>query len=223
MKQINLFKISATTSIVLCLNTTITYAEPIASQGKNDSVISTGTKSVANSSFNYSMTCGLEGKEACKVGTMGPGGGWIFFVDYYDQYPDFDYLEAAPEDIGPVAWCNDTSHSIAAVNGWFANAIGIGQANTRAMLGACTSGAAYEADHYTKYNKSDWFLGSEGEMMLMYTNLRETGVGDFTDKYYWSSTEGDVHYAWHVYFVDGSQYGSNKFDSLLVRPIRAFK
>jgi len=45
------------------------------------------------------MTCGISGTDACKIGAVGPGGGWIFFVDYNDQYPDFTYLEAAPTDI----------------------------------------------------------------------------------------------------------------------------
>ncbi len=42
------------------------------------------------------MTCGANGTSACKIGTKGPGGGWIFFVDYNDQFSGFDYLEAAP-------------------------------------------------------------------------------------------------------------------------------
>ena len=34
----------------------------------------------------------------CKIGAIGPGGGLIFFVDYFDQYAGFNYLEAAPTD-----------------------------------------------------------------------------------------------------------------------------
>jgi len=71
---------------------------------------------------------------------------------------------------------------------WSANAVGAGQANTTAMIGACTSGAANSADLYLTATKSDWFLGSEGEMMLMYTNLRQAGVGGFAGGLYWSSS-----------------------------------
>ena len=46
---------------------------------------------------------------AHKIGSNGPGGGFIFFVDLYDQYPGFTYLEAAPNDIAAVAWCNNTN------------------------------------------------------------------------------------------------------------------
>jgi hypothetical protein len=40
--------------------------------------------------------CGDDGATLCTVGSRGPGGGLIFFVDYNNQYPDFNYLEAAP-------------------------------------------------------------------------------------------------------------------------------
>ena len=106
-----------------------------------------------------------------KVGDQGPGGGFIFFVDYFDQYPGFTYLEAAPTDIASVVWCNLDQTSIPAVGGWAGNAVGKGRANTIAMLGVCKSGAANAADSYLTATKSDWFLPSEGELMLMYTKF----------------------------------------------------
>jgi hypothetical protein len=51
------------------------------------------------------MTCGVSGADACKIGSVGPGGGWIFFVDKDNDYPDFNYLEAAPTDISALDWC----------------------------------------------------------------------------------------------------------------------
>lgn len=36
--------------------------------------------------------------ELCKMGMTGPGGGLIFFIDYNDEYPNYNYLEAAPSD-----------------------------------------------------------------------------------------------------------------------------
>lgn len=44
--------------------------------------------------------CGDDGASLCEVGARGPGGGRIFFIDYNDQYPNYDYLEAAPTDAG---------------------------------------------------------------------------------------------------------------------------
>jgi hypothetical protein len=36
--------------------------------------------------------------EICKIGMTGPGGGLIFFVDDYNEFETYDYLEAAPAD-----------------------------------------------------------------------------------------------------------------------------
>ena len=161
-------------------------AGPAGAAGASGAAGALGARGVAGtngSSFIYSMTCGVGGTDACKIGSVGPGGGWIFFVDYNEQYSGFNYLEAAPTDISAVNWCSDTVTSIGAVADWSANAVGAGQANTRAMTvaGACTSGAANSAKAYftPTTQAGDWFLGSEGEMMLMYTNLRQAGVGSF--------------------------------------------
>jgi hypothetical protein len=158
-----------------------------------------------------------------KIGDRGPGGGFIFFVDYYDQYCGFTYLEAAPMDIVDVPWCNFET-SIPAAAGWAAKGVGKGQANTTAMLGVCTSGAAIEAYLYSTSTKSDWFLPSLGEAKLMYNNLLEAGMGDFSHDYYWSSTEVDSYYAYYQEFNNGIQnYGSKRWQqSTRVRAVRAF-
>jgi hypothetical protein len=147
-------------------------------------------------------------------------------VDYNEQYSGFNYLEAAPTDISAVNWCSDTVTSIGAVADWSANAVGAGQANTRAMTvaGACTSGAANSAKAYftPTTQAGDWFLGSEGEMMLMYTNLRQAGVSSFANGYYWSSTESNSDDAWGQGFDSGVQdYGSKSY-TLPIRAVRAF-
>ena len=157
-----------------------------------------------------------------KVGDRGPGGGFIFYVDYYDQYRGFTYLEAAPTDIARVVWCDKTTTSIPAVAGWSAKGVGKGQVNTTAMLGVCTSGAAKEADLYLTSTKSDWFLPSLGEAKLMYDNLIEAGVGGFASNFYWSSTEFASDNAWIQVFDDGLQTIDTKVIALPVRAVRAF-
>jgi hypothetical protein len=157
-----------------------------------------------------------------KIGDRGPGGGFIFFVDYDDQYRGFTYLEAAPTDIAAVAWCGNTTTSIPVVAGWSAKGVGKGQVNTTAMLGVCTSGAANEADLYVTGTKSDWFLPSLGELKLMYDNLIEAGVGGFAIDGYWSSTEFGSLHAWYQNFFDGSQFNLTKYNSAPVRAVRAF-
>ena len=197
--------------------------------GASGAAGATGARGVAGtngSSFIYSRTCGVGGTDACKIGSVGPGGGWIFFVDYNEQYSDFNYLEAAPTDISAVNWCSDTVTSIGAVADWSANAVGAGQANTRAMTvaGACTSGAANSAKAYftSTTQAGDWFLGSEGEMMLMYTNLRQAGVSSFANGYYWSSTESNSDDAWGQGFDSGVQDYGGKSYTLPIRAVRAF-
>jgi len=185
-----------------------------------------GPAGTNGSSFIYSMTCGVGGTDACKIGSVGPGGGWIFFVDYNEQYSGFNYLEAAPTDISAVNWCSDTVTSIGAVADRSANAVGAGQANTRAMTvaGACVSGAANSAKAYftPTTQAGDWFLGSEGEMMLMYTNLRQAGVSSFANGYYWSSTESNSDDAWGQGFDSGVQDYGGKSYTLPIRAVRAF-
>lgn len=45
-----------------------------------------------------------------KIGDVGPAGGWIFFVDRFNEYQAFDYLEAAPEAASPgIVWATSTS------------------------------------------------------------------------------------------------------------------
>ncbi len=174
--------------------------------------------------------CGTGGTSLCKVGAVGPGSGLIFFVDYNDQYTGFDYLEAAPQSCEGTAkaWSSDTTHSLVAVNGWAARAVGAGKANSAAMIasGATsyvgdTSGAAFFAEGSTCGTKTDWFLGSIGEMMLMYDNLQ--GVGGFAAGGYWSSSEISEFFAWEQDFLNGYQGNDRKVDSTFyVRPVRAF-
>ena len=204
-------------------------AGPAGAAGASGAAGALGARGVAGtngSSFIYSMTCGVGGTDACKIGSVGPGGGWIFFVDYNEQYSGFNYLEAAPTDISAVNWCSDTVTSIGAVADWSANAVGAGQANTTAMTvaGACTSGAANSAKAYftPTIQAGDWFLGSEGEMMLMYTNLRQAGVSSFANGYYWSSTESNSDDAWGQGFDSGVQDYGGKSTTLPIRAVRAF-
>lgn len=170
--------------------------------------------------------CGAGGTSLCKVGSIGPGGGWIFFVDYYDQYAGFNYLEAAPSSCEATtkAW-SSANTSVPAVAGWAARAVGAGETNTAAIKAVftadnTTNNAAYFASACSAGSKSDWFLGSLGEMKLMYDNLQ--GVGGFVVGYYWSSSEDNASVAWLQYFGGGGQYGVSKTNTYYVRPVRAF-
>ena len=185
--------------------------------------------------------CGVGGTSLCKIGMTGPGGGIIFFVDYNDQYAGLNYLEAAPVGWGNgitvnvgettgsstvdpfLKWCSNTT-SLLGLDAWSNSAVGAGASNTSTADTTCTGGAIQAASDYAGGSKSDWFLPSVGEAMLMYTNLRQAGVGGFGPFNYWSSSEVDADIAWVQSFFDGSQaYGDfGKSQVRPVRPVRAF-
>jgi hypothetical protein len=177
--------------------------------------------------------------ELCKIGMTGPGGGIIFFVDYHDQYKGLDYLEAAPVGWGngitvnsgestgsstvdpKMKWCSSTS-SLLGLDGWAKSAVGAGVTNTATADTTCTSGAIQAASDYAGGSKTDWFLPSVGEAMLMYVNLRQSGVGSFAIDKYWSSSELGASNAWFEGFYSGDQNTNNKSTPYYVRPVRAF-
>ena len=188
-----------------------------------------------------STDAGTVADDLCKIGMTGPGGGLIFFVDYNDQYASFcaigdcNYLEAAPSSCeqANTPW-SSANTAVTAARGWAAQAVSSGQANTTKILdvfGSDTTlnNAAKYADALANgvpvgcvTSKDDWFLGSLGEMILMYTNLRQAGVGGFSTGNYWSSSELDDFYAWFQGFGTGNQLGSTKNVTYYVRPVRAF-
>ena len=187
------------------------------------------------------------------IGDKGPAGGWIFFVDRFNDYPSFDYLEAAPEVVSSgVVWATTTAtcydKSDALINcqsgSPYHNAnrkgeqllsqnVGMGLANTKAIIARHDAGtvpksayAAGLADSYSiivngvKFD--DWFLPSAGEEQLMYTNLEQVGVVQFSHYDDWSSSEVESDTAWYPDYDAELSTGANKFFTNAVRAIRAF-
>ena len=168
---------------------------------------------------------GTVANEKCKIGMTGPGGGLIFFVDYNDQYAGFNYLEVAPSECEAQRSWSAYDSPVPAAAGWAARAVGAGSTNTTAILAALTAAgapAAAYADASTCGGKTDWFLGSLGEMKLIYDNLQ--GLGGFErGGTYWSSTELDKDAASIQEFNSGWQSQEGKeLASTRVRPVRAF-
>ena len=156
-----------------------------------------------------------------KVGAKGPGGGVIFFVDRKNQFPSFDYLEAAPNDLPATSpWCSNTSHGIAGLPEPVAYQVGRGLINSSKILAACKSGAANAAHAYSKNGKRDWFLPSRDELLMMYSNIYNFHT--FVNAYYWSSSQDTGTRAITVHFGNGDWYSLNKSLTGRVRPIRAF-
>lgn len=70
---------------------------------------------------------------------------------------------------------------------------------------------------------NDWYLPSKDELSLIYTNLFQAGIGEFSD-YYWSSSESQAEplNAWAQSFKDGDSYEELRISCCRVRPIRDF-
>ena len=188
-----------------------------------------------------------------KVGDIGPAGGWIFYVDRLDQYPEFDYIEAAPTDANngvAVPWATVTTGCYGAndamVNcqegsvypGYLQAAkqqenrkLGLGKSNTSYIVDLFTKAGAQQGEYaagvardYSMNGYSDWYLPSQGEAMMMYENLLMAGVGDMRREAYWSSSEYSGNYVWYQNFNSGVQDGSVKGPAMLrVRPVRSFQ
>jgi hypothetical protein len=183
----------------------------------------------------------------CSVGSIGPGGGEVFY-DAGSQQSWGRYLEVAP--IGwsgttndpEESWCNITDVYFTplitneAVRATLGVEIGKGRANTNLMAANCRSGALSLSRAYKGGMKGDWYLPSREELneLCKYVNSQPTGKKDeecrgsgkirtgFFPKTYWSSSEYDViNVPWQSFNSGGSGYAQKK-GAEHVRPIRAF-
>ena len=102
--------------------------------------------------------------------------------------------------------------------------LGVGANNTMAIVAYCSDAAIASRISYELIlnGYSDWFLPSKDELQLMYQNLKMNGIGNFSDDYYWSSSEHDANMGWLQDFEEGDQITSNKHTLRCVRSIRAF-
>ncbi|MBT8144484.1 MAG: cadherin-like beta sandwich domain-containing protein, partial [Gammaproteobacteria bacterium] len=161
------------------------------------------------------------------VGETGPGGGLVFYLEPSTIAGGTGRgtvgLEAAASDhVTQEPWgCEGTT-----VPGADATAIGTGQQNTTDTLAGCGVRpiAASVADDFTGGGFDDWFLPSEEELNLMYTNLHDqpAPLGGFSNVFYWSSSELSSTTASFQFFNDGSQGANFKDLALRVRVARAF-
>jgi hypothetical protein len=157
-----------------------------------------------------------------KIGDTGPAGGLVFY-DKGNNTGGWRYLEAAPEwaDFKNIQWGalgNDVKGT--------STAVGTGKRNTELIIAALKqageTGRAAQLCAGSISGFNDWFLPSKDELDLMYKNLKRRGLGGFSDRWYWSSSQGNSDYARNQYFDGGSQDYHYKIYTYSVRAIRSF-
>lgn len=158
-----------------------------------------------------------------RVGDKGPAGGVIFYddqADGTDDIPDARYLEAAPKDLkGTYSW-GEADVYVGSDGSRFG--AGAKAAQMLVELHPKKKYAANACDRYRAGWHSDWFFPDRGMVNLMFEELKQEGLGGFTDSVYSSSGEDDEMYAEVVDFSNGHLILSTKDVELKVRPVRAF-
>jgi hypothetical protein len=221
------------------------------STGAKGDTGSTGAKGDTGSTASHFVplsVCGVSRNTLCAIGSTGPGGGLVFFIDEAGVYPGFDYLEAAPTDAstgvpfasnvnacGSSLNLNCQSNFVTTAGPALKHvAIGTGQAattrilNRLATIGSISGFAAASAEAYTTSTADDWFLPSYAELGIAFQNLRVAGLGGFSNTTYWTSSEmvgfgTDPENAFLVDFsIPQQYYFAYKSGSTRVRAIRSF-
>ena len=196
-------------------------------EGKQDELIVIGRAKQTNETLVVAPTF------TYKVGDTGPGGGIIFFVDRYDEYEGFTYLEVAPsstERLRTWAPSTPTNYQATAVTGADSKALGGGYQNTIDIVAQghtdTATSAAYYCDQLTFGGQSDWYLPSFAEMKMVYdvVFLQLSVTGFAQNFYYWTSSERhtETNIAHTQYFATGQQFYAQKSSTNYVRPVRRF-
>jgi hypothetical protein len=186
---------------------------------------------------NVMLTQSCETTTEYLVGDTGPAGGIVFY-DKGSYSEGWRYIEVAPQDLGAFEWgCSGSliDETSAAIGTGLYNSARIANFHDNlvdyygnpAICNAANNGTvvAQNALLLNFGGTDDWFLPSEEELGLMYTNLHSQGLGNFTGVKYWSSTEADAANAECTDFTSGSNMQHAKIpgsELVQARAIRYF-
>jgi hypothetical protein len=192
--------------------------------------------------FQARSVCGVTKTSPCAVGSIGPAGGLIFYVDNAGEYAEFDYLEAAPTDASASApWItgisncgegnlNCTTNFVSSLaHARETRGLGIGRSATRRILQRADSSAVPRANYaagaaadYSTPDANDWYLPTFDEAEKMYQNLHQSGLGSFAASIYATSTELTESNVSYFNFSTGGWASTLKTFEVRVRAIRSF-
>jgi len=165
------------------------------------------------------------------IGSNGPAGGIVFYDDGVSgglEVTVDSYEVSMQWGCGSL----ETSATDASVGGGFDNTSVIttfhdGLVDYEGNPTQCdasndgTIAAKYCSD-FDLNSYSDWFLPSQDELMLIYSNLHAVGLGNFTEDIYWTSTEVSDIRAKAIDFWKGSELDGVKTATYKLRPVRKF-
>ncbi len=179
-----------------------------------------------------------ETTETYTLGQTGPAGGIVFYDKGFYSL-GWRFLEASTTDVNNLEWgclgslVNNTSKTDigtgllnSILNANFHDNLNNFYTNP-AICNAANNGtvAAKSALTFEFQNKKDWFLPSQDELSLMYTNLKLQNLGNFSDKLYWSSTQNDANTVKTINFTNATNQNTLKIlqsNDVKTRFIRAF-
>jgi len=164
------------------------------------------------------------------VGDAGPSGGHIFYVNPNAGEDGWRYLEAAPAS---TEWSEKEWGAYGTFIGGTSDEIGAGKSNTQIVAAWLDPGpeppygyippAAVACNDLIYNDFSDWFLPSYRELLEMYENLFNQGIGGFSETSYWSSTEYDSDSAYdHLFYSIIVGPTALKYSGISVRAVRSF-
>lgn len=146
------------------------------------------------------------------------GGGLVFYVGANGSWGLVCSLTDQSEN---ATWgCSGTQI------GATSTAIGFGTENTLLIVSACNdaNSAARICDDLVLNGFDDWYLPSNEEMALVYSNLKMNGLGNFATARYWTSTEFNGSLAYDCLFYTGeiNTFSGSKTNQKHVRAVRTF-
>jgi hypothetical protein len=128
-----------------------------------------------------------------------------------------------------ITWCTATGPGANFSGLATSTAIGMGYANTTAMVGVCNSyDAGNVARSYNGGGLNDWSLGSWDEMSALYSYQDRAAIGGFNSGQYWTSNVmrgAGITDAITLFFDnrhDGKHHDQSRTYPEGLRPTRAF-
>lgn len=147
------------------------------------------------------LTC-LESGIGCSIGSVGPGGGIVFYDAGSMQWWG-RFLEAKPDRATTTTWGDETSIYIEggltiAQQRQRAKQIGMGQINTSLMVNKLLP---------PNLQETGWFVPSKDELNVLFDSWKINGLRrTFSAAPMWTSTEASSSFAWYQLFQDGTQF-----------------